>query len=605
MTVERIPLEVLLGNPQKINPEVSPDGSRLSYVAPVDGVLNVWVGALGGDDFAPVTTDTDRGISTYGWCHDNRHLWYLQDRGGDENFRMYTVDLETRDIADRTPFEKVRVMPIAHEKHHPHELLIGLNKDNEQLHDVYHLDLRTGELTKRADNPGFLGWLVDDDLKVRGALAPQADGGYIILIRDSEEDDWRPLVQFTSEDVMSGGPLGFSKDGRSMYLSSSIGVNAGRLVRMDCATGEVLEVITEDPTYDCVGATVHPDTREPQIAYFLKERIDYVVLDDGIRDDIVAIRDIDSGEFGIAARDDADQTWILSFTRDAATNTYYAYDRTTKTATHLFDARPALNEYQLAPMEPFSYKARDGLEIHGYLTFPLEAARGSLPTVINVHGGPWVRDTWGFDAEVQWLANRGYLCVQVNYRGSLGYGKDFVNAGDKEWGGRMQDDLTDAVRFVVDQGFADPNRVCIYGGSYGGYAALCGATFTPDLFTCAIAIVGPSNLKTFIETIPPYWVPQIAMMHNRVGNPETDEEFLWSRSPLSKVDDIKIPMLIAHGANDPRVKLAETEQIVDAMKAKGIDHELMIFEDEGHGFVKPENNIKFYSAAERFLAEHL
>jgi dipeptidyl aminopeptidase/acylaminoacyl peptidase len=318
-----------------------------------------------------------------------------------------------------------------------------------------------------------------------------------------------------------------------------------------------------------------------------------------------AIRKISDGDFALTDRDHADKTWLIAFDVDDGPITYYAFDRDSKKATFLFEHRPELKNYDLAPMEPFSYKARDGLEVHGYLSFPVGVQRTNLPTVINVHGGPWVRDTWGFNPEAQWLANRGYLCVQINYRGSTGYGKDFVNAGDKEWGGKMQDDISDVAKWVAEQGYADPDRICIYGGSYGGYATLVGATFTPELYKCAVDIVGPCNLKTFIESIPPYWVPQIALMHKRVGNPETEDEFLWSRSPLSKVDNISIPLFIAHGANDPRVKLAETEQIVEAMKKKGIDHELLVFPDEGHGFAKPENRLKFYAEAEEFLAKHL
>jgi dipeptidyl aminopeptidase/acylaminoacyl peptidase len=284
---------------------------------------------------------------------------------------------------------------------------------------------------------------------------------------------------------------------------------------------------------------------------------------------------------------------------------YYAFDRDSKEATFLFDHQPALSEYLLAKMEPFSYTARDGLTIHGYLTFPPGGERETLPTVLNVHGGPWARDTWGYDPEAQWLANRRYLCVQVNFRGSTGYGKDFVNAGDKEWGAKMHDDLLDAVDWVVEHGHADRDKVAIYGGSYGGYAALAGAAFTPDVFACAVDIVGPSNLKTLIESIPPYWAPMIAQFHTRVGNPDTEEDFMWSRSPLSKAGDIRIPLLIAQGANDPRVKQAEAEQIVAALTENGIDHEYMLFPDEGHGFAKPENRLKFYAAAERFLAKHL
>jgi dipeptidyl aminopeptidase/acylaminoacyl peptidase len=329
------------------------------------------------------------------------------------------------------------------------------------------------------------------------------------------------------------------------------------------------------------------------------------VLDPSVADDLTAIRALHPGDPAFTGADDADTTWLISFTNDSGPVPYFAYDRVSKAGRFLFENRPALSQYELASMEPFSFTARDGLTVHGYATFPPGADRSGLPTVLNVHGGPWARDAWGFDPEAQWLANRGYLCVQVNYRGSTGYGKTFVNAGDREWGGRMQDDLTDAVAFVTGLRWADPARVAIYGGSYGGYAALAGATFTPELYCCAVDIVGPSSLKTLIETVPPYWAPMIAQFHRRVGDPAKDADFLWSRSPLSRVSDIRIPLLIAQGANDPRVKQAESEQIVAALAAAGIEHEYMLFPDEGHGFAKPENRLKFYAAAERFLARHL
>jgi dipeptidyl aminopeptidase/acylaminoacyl peptidase len=599
-----IPLDVLLGNPDKIQPQISPDGTKLAYVAPLDGVLNVWVGTVGKDEFAPVTHDTDRGVMGYAWVHDGRHILYVQDQGGDENWRIYTVDLETGEIVDRTPFEGVQAQVLAMRKAFPHELLIGLNKDNEQLHDVYHLDLRTGELRKVAENPGFIDWLVDGDLKVRGAVAPQPDGGMVVVVRDTEDAEWRPLVTFGPEDSLASDTVGFTQDGKGVYLQSSVGANSARLVKMDIATGDTV-VLAEDPRYDITGVMIHPDTREPQMVTILKDRAEHVVLDASIADDVAAIEKIQDGDLHITGRDHADQTWLVAFDDDAGPVRYYSFDRGSKEATFLFEHRPELNDYELSPMEPVSIASRDGLELHAYLSFPPGAGRTNLPTVLNVHGGPWGRDQWGFHPEAQHLANRGYLCVQVNFRGSTGYGKDFVNAGDREWGGKMHDDLIDTVEWLVKQGYSDPERIAIYGGSYGGYASLVGATFTPDVFRCAIAMVGPSNLKTFIESIPPYWTPMIALFKQRVGDPETEEEFLWSRSPLSKVDNIKIPMLIAHGANDPRVKLAETEQIVAAMGEKGIPHELMVFDDEGHGFAKPENRLKFYTAAEKFLAEHL
>lgn len=598
-----IPLEVLLGNPEKAAPHISPDGRRMAYLAPVGGVLNVWVGNVGKNSYEPVTNDTDRGIRAYAWAHNNQHLIYIQDQGGDENWRVYSVDLESGETRDLTPFDGVQARVQALNKRFPDELLVGLNKANPQLHDAYHLDLRTSELRKVADNPGFTGWVVDNELKVRGATQPTADGGLDVLVRDSEEDEWRRLLHFDQEDMLGSGPVGFTADGKGMYLISSKGGNTGRLVVMDIASGEET-VIAEDPECDLTNAIIHPDTREVQAVLFTKDRDEWVVLDEGLREDFAAMQKLHPGDIGYSGRDHADRTWLVHFTADDGPISYFAFDRESKEGTFLFDHRPQLREYALANMAPFAIPSRDGLTLHGYLTFP-DDGRSKLPTVLNVHGGPWGRDVWGFDPEAQWLADRGYLCVQVNFRGSAGYGKAFINAGDKEWGGKMHDDLIDTVNWVVEQGFADPERIAIYGGSYGGYASLVGATFTPDVFRCAVSLVGPSNLKTFIETIPPYWQPMIVMWKQRVGDPDTEEEFLWSRSPLSKVDQIKIPMFIAHGANDPRVKLTETEQIVAAMKEKGIDHELVVFDDEGHGFAKPENRLAFYAAAERFLARYL
>jgi dipeptidyl aminopeptidase/acylaminoacyl peptidase len=388
-----------------------------------------------------------------------------------------------------------------------------------------------------------------------------------------------------------------------MYMQDSREVNAGRLVKLDLATG-VLEVIAADPQYDVSNVMIHPDTYEIQAVAFTKARTEWLILDVTIEADFEAIRQLAKGDYTVVSRDTADTTWLVAFMADNGPVSYFAYDRRNSEATFLFVNNPKLNEYELVEMEPINFTSRDGLTVHGYATFPSHQ-RHNLPLVLNVHGGPWARDTWGYDPEAQWLANRGYLCLQINYRGSVGYGKEFVNAGDKEWGGNMHNDLVDAVQWAVAKGYADPQRIAIYGGSYGGYAALVGATFTPDLFCCAVDIVGPSNLITFINTIPSYWVPQLAMLHKRVGNPETERDFLISRSPLSKVDQIKVPMLIAQGANDPRVNQAESEQIVEAMKHNGIEYEYMLFPDEGHGFAKPANRIKFYAAAEKFLAKHL
>jgi dipeptidyl aminopeptidase/acylaminoacyl peptidase len=607
---ELIPRETIFGNPERVSPGISPDGTRLAWIAPRDGVLNVWVAPAGPsgidwDAAQVVTDDTDRGIRVFAWARDSRHLLYLQDAGGDENWRLYDVDLDTMERRDLTPYEGIQARIIASKKSHPDEVLVGMNRENPQLHDVYRLSLSSGSLVKEIANPGYAGWLADEDMVVRATLSPLPDGGFDLLVRDSGSDtEWRKLLTIPADDATSSDALSFTGDGSALLLISAEGSDTGRLVRVDLATAAVTELLA-DPEADVAGAMLHPDTREPQIVEVLKDRAEYHVLDPSVEADFKAIRELHPGDPDLIGRDDADATWLIAFTDDAGPVRYYSYDRASRTGSFLFDARPALARYELSAMEPFSFKARDGLVIHGYVTFPAGSSRSGLPAVLNVHGGPQTRDVWGYHPEAQWLANRGYLCIQVNYRGSTGYGKSFVTAGDREWGAKMHDDLIDAVGYVVAQGWADRDRVAIYGGSYGGYAALVGAAFTPDVFRCAVDIVGPSNLKTLLETIPPYWAPMRAQLYKRVGDPSRDADFLWSRSPLSRASDIRIPLLIAQGANDPRVKQAESEQIVAALEAAGIDHEYMLFPDEGHGFAKPENRLKFYAAAERFLAKHL
>ena len=603
--VKLIPREVVFGNPEKADPQISPDGAMLAYLAPVENVLNVWVRTIGAEDDKPVTKDDNRGIRRYFWAADSKHIMYLQDVGGNENFRLYGVNLETDEVKDFTPFEDVRVMITARNKHFPDELLISMNKENPQLFDVYHLDLTSGELELVARNPGnIVGWVTDPDFKVRCALAATPDGGFDLMLREDQEASWEKLLTWDSDNTLNSGPISFTAGGDSLILIDSREVNAGRLIKMDIAT-QGYEVLAEDPQYDLSDVMVHPDRYEVQAVSFTRARTEWQVLDESIQDDFRAIAKLDHGDYSVRNRDDADRTWLVSFDKDNGPVAYYAFDRETKKGTFLFYHRPVLTQYELASMEPISFESRDGLTIHGYVTYPPGKGKKNLPMVLNVHGGPWARDTWGYNPEAQWFANRGYVCLQVNFRGSAGYGKEFINASTKEWGGKMQDDLVDAVNWAIQQGIADPAKVAIYGGSYGGYAALVGATFTPDLFCCAVDLVGPANLMTWITSLPPYWEVMRSLLNKRIGDPETEEEFLRSRSPLFKVDQIKIPMLIAQGANDPRVPKAESEQIVEALKEKGIDYEYLLFEDEGHGFAKPENRIKFYAAAEKFLAKHL
>ncbi len=601
--VSLIPRAVLFGNPERAGATISPDGTRLGFVAPVDGVMNVWVGPIDDPEAArPVTADRGHGVQMYRFAHDDRTLLYLRDTDGDENWRLYTLDLQTGESTLRTPAEGVTAALMAHNRWHPTTVLVGLNADNPQLHDVFSLDLVSGELTKVETNPGFAGWLTDSDLRVRGGAAMTPDGGVAIVLRD-ESGEFVPWRQIDPADVATTSVLGYTRDSSAMLMVSSIGVNAGRLVRLDLASGTET-VLAEDPTYDVSGIVTDPETLEPLSVVFAKDRDEWVHLDPELGAEIDALRARLVGDFGIT-RDRANRTWLVTESPSDGPVRYYRYDRTDRSLTLLFVHKPALEQYDLAPMEPFAFTTRDGLTVHGYVTYPLGVAREGLPAVVTVHGGPWARDSWGYNAEAQWLANRGYACVQVNYRGSTGYGKAFLNAGDRQWGAAMHDDLLDAVDHLVGTGTIDPGRVGIYGGSYGGYAALVGAAFTPHVFRCAVDMVGPSNLRTLIESVPEYWKPQIALFHSKVGNPETEADFLWSRSPLSRVDDIAIPVLIAQGKNDPRVKEAEAQQIVDAMQAKGLPYEYLLFEDEGHGLVRPENRERFYAATEHFLATHL
>lgn len=603
--VNIIPRNVLFGNPVKTSPQISPNGKMMSYIAPLNNVLNIWVGDINSEDYKVVTKDTNRGILNYFWAQDNQHILYLQDKDGNENWRLYAVDLKSGEIKDFTPFEEVQVQVLAHNKHFPDDILIAMNKDNPHVHDIYHLNLKNSQINKVAENPGNIAsWEVDTNLKVRGAMVATEEGGFELMVRDTEESEWKNIISWEMEDSLNSGAVLFSKDGEYIYVRDSKDFNTGRLKKINLKTGES-SVIIEDPEYDVSDIMIHPDTYEIQMVSFTKAKNEHTIFDESIRDDVDKISKLNPGDFMIYDRDDSDKTWLIGYTNDNTPVAFYAYDRETKQGKFLFYSKPDLANYQLASMKPISFTSRDGLTIHGYLTMPVGKEEQVAPMVLNVHGGPWHRDTWGYNPEAQWLANRGYACLQVNFRGSTGYGKSFLNAGDREWGGKMHDDLIDAVEWAIKNGYTERDKVAIYGGSYGGYAALVGATFTPDTFTCAIDVVGPSSIITLINTIPAYWSTFLNNFKKRVGDPETEEEFLKSRSPLFKVDNIKIPMLIAQGANDPRVKQSEAEQIVDAMKSKGIDHEYLLFPDEGHGFVKPENRIKFYSHAEKFLAKHL
>ena len=608
-----IPIELLFGNPEVAMPRMSPDGQRIAYLGPVAGVLNIHVGttATGAADSLPVTEDRSRGVRQYGWAPDSRHLLYLQDLDGDENWRLFTVDLETSEVVDRTPYDGVQARLVAVSPRVRDRVIVGLNRDDPRYHDLYLLDLATGELTREESNPGFEDWIVDHELRARGGVRTRPDGSLEYVLRDGDGDGWQAAITTPATEtvMMFTTPVGFHGDDRRIWISDtrSVAGTTARLSLWDPETGEVT-VRAQHPERDLVSALLHPTTFEPQLAGYATDRFEYEVLDPSLGDDLSRAATLSEGDLHIASRSDDDRKWIAAYVVDRGPTRFYLFDRDTKKGTFLFEDLPALSDVVLAPVEPFSFTAGDNLDIHGFITFPVGLERRNLPAVVNVHGGPWgARHEWGYQPTNQWLANRGYACIEVNYRGSGGYGTEFVNASTKEWAGRMHSDLTEAVDWAVAQGWVDPDRVAIFGGSYGGYSALVGATFTPDFFRCAVDIVGPVNLITLLETIPPYWYGASAQMHRMMGDPavEADRAWLWERSPLSRVDQIRIPMLIAQGANDPRVKQSESEQIVAAMAAHGIDYEYMLFPDEGHGFAKPENRTKFYLAAESFLATHL
>jgi dipeptidyl aminopeptidase/acylaminoacyl peptidase len=598
---ELIPRKVLFGNPEKVAPRISPDGKMLSYIAPHNGVLNVWVRTRGGRDDRAITDDRKRGISNYFWQQDSKHIVYLQDQNGDENWHVYQTDIATKTIRDLTPHKGVQARIISVDPKFPDQMLVAINNRDPKLHDVYRVDLKTGKSELDTQNPGDVaGWAADNNMEVRASQSFLPDGGTEIRVRDSAKSPWRSFMKWGSAETF-GGVAGFTPDNKSVWIISSVNANAGRLIEADIQTGKT-RVIAEDKQYDVNTIIAHPVKRTLQAVGFVKDRNVWEIVDKSIEADFNLLRKLRDADIQLVSRDLSDSTWILAFIEDDGPIYFYSYDRKNKKPTVLFSHRPALERYKLAPMQPISFQARDGLTVHGYLTLPVGIAPKNLPAILKVHGGPWGRDTWGYDPEAQWLANRGYAVLQVNFRGSTGYGKEFLNAGDKQWAGNMHNDLLDAKKWLIDKGYANPKKVGIYGGSYGGYATLVGLTFTPEEFAAGVDIVGPSNLSTLLKSIPPYWTTIKTVFTKRMGE---DEEFLKSRSPLYKAHQIKRPLLIAQGANDPRVKQAESDQIVEAMRKANIPVEYIVYADEGHGFARPENRLHFYARAEQFLSKHL
>lgn len=601
-----IPRDVLFGNPERVSPQLSPDGKRLAWIAPnTNNVLQVWVKTVGKDDDKVVTADKKRGIRQYFWAEDSQTVIYMQDIDGDENWHVYGVDLVSSNIRDYTPFQGVRAQVTATDPNFPDEMLVEMNLRDRQLFDVHRLQLKTGALVLDTENPGDVaGWAADPKFQVRGAQIQTPDGGTEIRIRDDAKSPWKSWIKVGPDEILDF--VDFTADGKSVTLTSSIGSDTARVVEKNIATGAE-KVIASSDEVDAGNVLVHRKKHIVEAVSFAPGRARWTVVDPSVKADFDGIAGLHEGDFSVVNRDDKDVTWLVAFTSDRGPVSYHAWDRAAKKGTFLFVHQPKLEGLQLAPMKPAVIKSRDGLNLNSYLTLPVGLPPKNLPLVLFVHGGPWGRDMWGYNSSAQWFANRGYACLQVNFRGSTGYGKKFLNAGNKEWGLKMHTDLIDAVDWAIKEGYADPKKVAIMGGSYGGYATLAGLTFTPEKFACGVDIVGPSNLKTLINSIPPYWKPVRSMFDVRMGNVDDpkDAELIKGASPLFKADKIVRPLLIGQGANDPRVKQAESEQIVEAIEKNHGSVTYVLYPDEGHGFARPENRIDFNARAEAFLAKYI
>jgi dipeptidyl aminopeptidase/acylaminoacyl peptidase len=603
--------DLLFGNPQRANGQLSPDGRWVGYVAPRDGVMNVYVAPSADPaNGRPVTNDRLRGIRGYNFAHTGNHVLYGQDVGGDENFQVFVVDLTTNAEQALTPTGS-RAAVAALSPRHPEEVVISVNDRDARYFDLVRVNLLTGEQTRLIENNEFANLYVDRDFTLRYAAKQTPDGGQELFVR--EGDQWRSWSTIPQADALTTSIVGMTTDGNTLYMIDSRDRNTAALFAIDAATGE-RSVVHEDARADISNAIAHPATGVIQAAAVNYLRTEWTVVDPAIARDLERLESIGEGDINVGSRTLADDRWVVVLTSSTNAPRVFLYDRTAGTTQHWFDVRPELEGAVTAPMHTAEITSRDGLTLPSYYTLPPASdpdgdGKPATPqsTVLFVHGGPWGRDGYGFNSAHQWLANRGYAVLAVNFRGSTGFGKEFTNAGDLEWGRKMHDDLLDGVAWAAQEGIAQRDKVAIMGGSYGGYATLAGLTMTPTEFACGVDIVGPSNLVTLLSTVPPYWGPIRTLFATRVGDETTEEgrALLTERSPLTYADRIQRPLLIGQGANDPRVKQAESDQIVQAMQAKNIPVTYVLYPDEGHGFARPENNLSFNAAAEEFLASCL
>ncbi|HUL97119.1 MAG TPA: S9 family peptidase [Usitatibacter sp.] len=611
--VPLIPRADIFGNPTQTQGRISPDGKWISWLAPRDGVLNIWVAPAHDLKKArPLTAEKVRPIRQHFWAHNSKLVLFINDSGGDENYLLYGVDPAGGEVRNLTPFQKTRVQTVGDSRRHPDELLVGLNNRDPRFHDVHRLNLLTGKLDLVYENHEFAGFIADEDLKLRFAQREKPGGASELLRFDAGKTT--PFAEVPPEDSITTNPLELMPDGKTLYWLDSRGRDKAALVAQDVASGAT-KVLAQDARADIGGVMLNPVTRvaEAYSANYLRN--EWHPIGNAVKADVEALNRLSKGgQWSVASRNDADTLWIVAIDEVTKPLTYYLYDRKAKKLDMLFVTRPELDGKALAPMYGVEIHARDGLVLPSFLTLPVGASDGGpkpkkpLPMILNVHGGPWAQDVFGYNAEAQWMANRGYAVLQVNYRGSTGFGKKFVEAANREFAGKMHDDLVDAVKWAVDNGITTADKIAIYGGSYGGYATLVGMTFTPTTFACGVDIVGPSSLVTLIESFPEYWKPFMeSSWYRRVGNPEKpkDREELLAKSPITRMDQIQRPLLIAQGANDPRVTKKESDQIVAAMSGKKIPVTYVVYADEGHGFARPENRVSFYAISEAFLARCL
>jgi len=597
-----IPVRDFFKNPEKGGFQISPDGARFSFIQPYQRRLNVFVQPRAGGPAVRVTSETERDIAGYFWKGSGR-IVYLKDFKGDENFHLVSVNADGTNLVDLTPFDKVRAQIIDDRPDHDDEMLIAMNKRNPELFDVYRLDLKTRELSLIAENPGNItSWFPDHEGRIRVAIT--ADGvNTSLLYRADEKSPFKTVITTSFKEEIS--PIVFSFDNKQLYASSNINRDKSAIVLIDPATAKEERVIFEHPDVDVSRLGWSRKRKVLTHARFTTWKSQRTFFD---LETEVVFRDLERQlpgyEIGLGSHDKNEKVYIVSAWNDRTMGSEYLYDTATRQLTKLADLAPWLEEKELVKMLPITYRARDGLTIQGYLTLPRGGDK-NLPLVVNPHGGPWSRDAWGYNPEVQFLANRGYAVLQMNFRGSTGYGRKVWEMSFKQWGKTMQDDISDGVRHLVREGVADPKRVAIYGGSYGGYATLAGLAFTPELYACGIDYVGVSNLFTFLHTIPPYWKQGLEMMHEMIGHPERDKALLEAASPALHADKIRAPLLIAQGAKDPRVNVNESDQMVAALKKRGVAVEYILKENEGHGFHNEENRFDFYEAMERFLAKHM